>query len=159
MKDYLIFLPLTILYLVIKGTLFPTVPLPDVPLVIVLYVAYSKPSIEGALLAFIIGWLEDALTAGIFGATSFALVVCFLALHLLSKRMHFSTPFMKAGAAGVFSLVKGGLIYAVLSLTDFDVPFLNYTLFQAIITAAFAPAIIVLISRLTGYLHPHSFKR
>ncbi len=159
MKDYLIFLPLTILYLVIKGTLFPTVPLPDVPLVIVLYVAYNKPSVEGALLAFIIGWLEDALTAGVFGSTSAALVVIFLALHLLSKRMQLSTPLTKAAMAGVFSLAKGGIIYAVLSFTDFDVPFLNYTIFQAIITAAFAPAIIVLISRLTRYLNPHSFKR
>jgi rod shape-determining protein MreD len=159
MKDYLIFLPLTILYLVIKGTLFPTVPLPDLPLVIVLYVAYNKPSIEGALLAFIIGWIEDALTAGVFGTTSAALVVVFLALHLISKRMHFTTPVMKAAAAGILSLIKGGVIYAVLSFTDFDVPFLNYIIFQAIITAAFAPAIIVLISRLTGYLNPHSFKR
>ncbi len=159
MKDYLIFLPLTILYLVLKGTIFPTVPLPDVPLIIILYVAYSKPSIEGALLGFVLGYLEDALTAGVLGSTSFALVVVFLAVHLLSKKMEFSTPFIKAAAAAVFTLAKGALIYMVLSFTDFDVPFLNRIVFQAVITGAFAPAIIVLISRLTAYLSPHSFER
>jgi rod shape-determining protein MreD len=159
MKDYLIFLPLTILYLVAKGTILPTVPLPDVPLIIILYVAYSKPSIEGAFLGFVLGYLEDALTAGVLGSTSFALVVVFLAVHLLSKKMEFSTPFIKAVAAAFFTLAKGALIYMVLSFTDFDVPFLNRIVFQAVITGAFAPAIIVLISRLTAYLSPHSFER
>jgi rod shape-determining protein MreD len=159
MKDYLIFLPLTIGYLVLKGTIFPTVPLPDVPLIIILYVAYSKPSIEGAFLAFVIGYLEDALTAGVLGSTSFALVVVFLTVHLLSKKVEFSTPLVKAGAAALCTLMKGALVYMVLSFTDFDVPFLSRTVFQAVITGAFAPAIIALISRLTAYLNPHSFGR
>lgn len=159
MKDFLIFLPVTIVYLVFKSTIFPSVPIPDVPLLIVFYVAYTRPSVEVAVLGFVIGYIEDAFTAGIFGSTSFSLVVIFLVVHLLSRKMHFSTPMVRAGAAAVLTLLKGALIYTVLSFTDFDVPFLSRIVFQAIVTGAFAPAIITLLARLTRLANPHTFER
>jgi len=159
MKDFLLFLPLTIVYLVLKSTIFPSVPIPDVPLLIVFYLAYTRPSVEGALLGFAIGYIEDAFTAGIFGSTSFSLVVIFVLVHLLSRKVHFSTPMMRAGAAAALTLLKGALIYTILSFTDFDVPFIGRFVFQAVITGAFAPAIITLFARLTRMASPHTFER
>ena len=59
MKEFLIFLPLTILYLALKSALFPNVPAPDIPLIIIFYMASRKASIEGVLLAFVLGYVED----------------------------------------------------------------------------------------------------
>jgi rod shape-determining protein MreD len=159
MKDFLLFLPITVVYLVFKSTVFPSVPIPDVPLLIVFYIAYTRPSVEGALLGFVIGYIEDAFTAGIFGSTSFSLVVIFLAVHMLSRKMHFSTPMIRAGAAAALVLAKGALIYLVLSFTDFDVPFLSRIAFQAVITGAFAPPIITLFARLTRMVRPRTLER
>ncbi|MBI5344525.1 MAG: rod shape-determining protein MreD [Deltaproteobacteria bacterium] len=158
MKDFLIFLPLTIVYLAFKGALFPVIPLPDIPLIIVFYAAYTKPSYEGALLGFVLGVVEDSLSAGILGTTSFSLVMVFLAVHLLSMKMHFTTPLIKAVAAGSLTILKGALIYTVLSFTNFASAFPLRVVLQAFVTGALAPAVITLIARLLSLVNRNTFK-
>lgn len=158
MKEFLIFLPLTILFLTIKSALFPNLPMPDLPLIIVFYMAYSKASVEGALMGFVLGYLDDAFNGGIIGSTSFALIFIFLTVHLTSKMMQFTTPGTRAIGAGIAALVKGALTYAVLRFTNVDVYFLGHVILQAIITGVFAPAIITLLMRLTSFTSPRRFK-
>ncbi len=159
MKDFIIFIPITVLYLVLKSTIFISIPIPDLPLIIVLFIAYNRASIEGAVLGFVIGYLEDAFTGGVFGSTSFALMVIFIVVYLLSKRVTFSTPFIRALAAGLLTVLKGLLIYTVLHLTHFDAPLLGSILIAAVVTGAFTPAIILLLTRISGTVDPQTLKR
>jgi hypothetical protein len=55
MRDFLIFLPISLFFLALRSTLFKGFPLPDIPLLIVFYVAYTRPSLEGVVLSFVLG--------------------------------------------------------------------------------------------------------
>jgi rod shape-determining protein MreD len=156
MRDFLIFIPITVLYLVLKSTIFISIPIPDLPLIIVLFIAYNRASVEGVVLSFLLGYLEDAFTGGIFGSTSFALMVVFVSVYLLSQRVTFSTPFIRALAAGLFTLLKGLLIYIVLRIAHFDAPFLGSILIAAVVTGAFTPAIILLLGKFSGTADAHT---
>ena len=92
MKEFLLFLPLTIIYLALKSTLFASFPLPDIPLIMVFYLASRKASVEGALFAFVLGYLDDAFSGSVIGASSFALVLIYLGTHLMSMLVEFTTP-------------------------------------------------------------------
>ncbi|MBI5888391.1 MAG: rod shape-determining protein MreD [Deltaproteobacteria bacterium] len=159
MKEILIFPPIVILYLTLKTTLFISVPLPDVTLLIVFYMGFRRPSAEGAVMSFALGFLEDALTGGIFGITSFSLVSIFLMVHIVSGKVEFSTPLPRAGSAAVLSLVKWLLGYAALRLSGVSIPFTGKAALQIIATGALAPVAITLLLRLSAYLSPRTFER
>jgi rod shape-determining protein MreD len=153
MKELLIFPPLTLIYLALKSTVFQSVPLPDIPLLFVFYIGFRKASVAGVAAAFALGYMEDALTGGIFGLTSLALVSVFLIVHLMSKRVHFSSPAMRAGGAFALAFAKGLIIYLLMSFIGLKAPFLWRTLLKAAITAAFAPAVILLLMRISSRLN------
>lgn len=159
MKDFLIFLPITFIYLIIKSTILPSVPIPDVPLLIVFYIACSRASVEGAILSFVMGYVEDTFTAGVFGSTSFSLVFVFLLVHLLSMKMHFNTQFVRAGAASALTVVKGLLSYLLLSLTAFEAPLGARLVLIAVITGVFAPPLLTAFAWITALLTPRPFER
>lgn len=159
MKDFLVFLPITVLYLVIKSTLFTSFPLPDLPLLMVFYVGHKKPAVEGALLSFALGYIEDAFTGGIYGVTSFSLVLIFLATHLLAKKVQFTTPAITAGCAFAMSLLKGVLIYSLLGFMGLDAPFLWRIIVQALLTGIFASAVISAFHRIGTVTGQRTFER
>jgi rod shape-determining protein MreD len=148
MRDFLIFLPLTLLFLAIRSTLFDGIPLPDLPLLIVFYLAYTRASISGVVLSFVLGFIDDVFNAAVIGSTSFSLVLVFAATYLLGKKFHFSTTTMIITGGGVMALIKVILTYVILGLFNLHVDLLVNTLPQIILTGLFAPAIIAVISRL-----------
>ncbi|MBI5562687.1 MAG: rod shape-determining protein MreD [Deltaproteobacteria bacterium] len=158
MKEIIIFFPIALLYAALKGTLFASIPLPDVPLLMVFYAAYRRPSVEGVLLAFVLGYMEDVLGGGIIGSASFALIAVFLAAHLLAKKVQFSTRGTRAGGAFAAVLIKGALVYTVIRLSNLTAHILTDVLIQAVVTAVFAPAILTLTARLALRLAPAPWK-
>lgn len=67
--------------------LAPGLQLPDVFLVLAVHLALRDPTPRGALLAFTLGYLQDAAGAGFPGANAFGLSAAFLAVHLTSRRL------------------------------------------------------------------------
>ncbi|MDO8427359.1 MAG: rod shape-determining protein MreD [Deltaproteobacteria bacterium] len=158
MKELLLFLPLSIVFLAIKSTLFVSLPLPDLPLIIIFYMGYRRASLEGVLLSFALGYLDDAFNGSIIGSTSFALVTIFLAVFLLSKKVQFSTPALRAGGVGAAAIIKGLLSYSVLRFTNVDVYFFTQVILHAVVTGVFASPIIIGLQKLNSYVSPHTFK-
>lgn len=158
MKESLLFLPVTIVYLAVKSTLFPAFPMPDLPLIIVFYLAYRKASFEGVLLGFVLGYVEDAFSAGIIGSTSFSLIAVFIAVNLLSRKVQFSTPAMRGGGIVAASAIKGVIIYSIIRVSHAEAGILSTVVLQAIVTGAVSPAIILFLARLTAWVSPQSFK-
>lgn len=158
MKESLLFLPITVVYLAIKSTLFPSVPVPDLPLIIVFYMAYRKTSFEGMFLAFALGYIEDAFSAGIIGSTSFSLITVFIAVNLLSRKVQFSTPAMRSGGIAAASVAKGIMTYSIIRATHSEASFLVTVVLQAIVTGATSPAIILFLMKLTAWVSPQAFK-
>ena len=158
MKEFLLFLPLTIIYLALKSTLFAAFPLPDIPLIMVFYLASRKASVEGALFAFVLGYLDDAFSGGVIGASSFALILIFIATHLMSMLVEFTTPTAKAGGAAAAALIKGAAVYYVLRYSNVDTYFLTHVVLQALVTGFFAPPVISALMWLTAVFTPRKFK-
>lgn len=158
MKEFLLFLPITAVYLALKSTLFPDFPFPDLPLIIVFFMAYRRPSLEGALLAFTLGYIDDAFNGGIIGSTSFALLFIFLAIHLFARKLHFSTPALRAGGVAVAMLIKGMLMYLVIRSANASVSLFTFVVLHALVTGICAPPIIMGLSWLAELVSPHKFK-
>lgn len=158
MKEFLLFLPLTIVYLALKSTLFPAFPLPDIPLIMVFYMASRKASIEGALFAFVLGYLDDAFSGGIIGTSSFALIVIFVCVHLSSMLVQFTTPAARAAGAAGAALVKGAATYYVLRFANVDVYFLTHVVLQALVTGFFAAPVMTILQKLVFLVTPRKFK-
>lgn len=158
MRDFLLFIPLVIIYLAFKSTLLSGAPLPELTLLVVFYAAYTRDGAEGAVLAFIIGYIEDAFTGGVIGSSSFALVCVFLVVHVASRRMHFAAgPWVKAGGAAALSVVKGVLVFLVLDHAVLGLRPVGDIMLQAVITGIFAPALLAVLSRLTVLVRPRAF--
>lgn len=158
MRYYLVFIPVVILYMAVKSTLLVNVPLPDVTLLAVFFVAWARPSVQSVVLAFILGYLDDVLSGGVIGTSSFTLVVVFLTMHFLSRKVHFSTPGMRAAGAGGLALIKGLLAYSVLAFAEMNIAALLDILLVAILTGVFAPAVLAVFDRLTSFVTPRTFE-
>jgi len=158
MREFLVFLPLSVLYLAFKSVLAPGAPLPDLPLIIVFYMAFAMGSFEGALMGFILGYIDDVFNGALIGSSSFALVFVFLCVHLLSRKVHFYTALTRASGALGASIIKGALVFTVLRLTGLNARFFSNVILQSISTGVFAPAVIVGLSRLSALVSPRSFK-
>lgn len=156
-KEILAFIPIALVYMALKSTLFTAVPLPDIPLLMVFYLAYRRPSVEGAAFAFVIGYMDDVLCGGIIGSTSFAYMIVFMSVHLAGMRLHFTTAFTRAGGAVIAVLLKGALVYAVVSLAGLHVRIFVDVFMQAILTGICAHKAIALMSRLSARVATSSF--
>jgi len=120
--------------------------------------AYRQASLEAAVLGFVLGYIEDAFSAGIIGSTSFALIVVFISVNLLSKKVQFTTPAMRSGGIAAASVAKGFIIYSIIKASHSDASFLSTVILQAAVTGAASPAIVLLLSRLTAWVNPRGFK-
>lgn len=147
MKESLIFLVISIIYLTFKSTIMPTVPIPDIPLIIVFFMAYNNASIKGVILSFIIGYLDDALNGSIMGTTSFTLVFIYAATYVLSQRMHFANISTKVIGCALAALIKGLLSFIIWRSVNQEVSFFTQVLPTIFITALFAPFIISLFEK------------
>jgi rod shape-determining protein MreD len=158
MRDFLIFLPITLFFLALRSTIFKDLPLPDLPLLIVFYIAYTRPSLEGVVLSFVLGYIDDVFSAAVIGSTSFSFIFVFAFVYLVSKKVHFSTPGIKALGASVIALLKGTITYIILSFVNFNISFLAYVLPAVLLTGLFSPAIIAFMSWLDTLMAPHTSK-
>ncbi len=147
MKESLVFLVISIIYLTFKSTILPNVPAPDIPLIIVFFMAYNNASIRGVILSFIIGYLDDVLHGSIIGTTSFTLVFIYATGHVLSSRMHFSNITSKSIGCGAAALIKGLFSFIIWRSVNHEVSFFVHVMPTVLITALFAPFIISIFER------------
>jgi rod shape-determining protein MreD len=152
MKILSVYVLLVIIYLSIKSTLLANIPSPDLSLVIVFYIASQKASLKGPILGFILGYIEDVFSGGILGMTSLTLVIIFIAVNMLSKRMSFDTTLAKTLGVGLMGVIKGVLYYLILSFINPDISILSPIFLTPLITGLLAPPIILLLSKINNSL-------
>ena len=148
MRNFLIFIPLTIIYWSVKSTLLPGAPLPDLSLIIVFYAASRGASLQGVILSFMLGYIDDTFSGSVLGSTSFSLIIVFVLVHLFSYKVHFNNTPMRAAGAFILVLVKGGATYAILLSADVSINYFTTFVPVAVTTALFAPVVMILIDRL-----------
>jgi len=159
MRDYITLFLVSILYLVIESTIITSVPLPDVLLLIVFYIAAKRPSATGVIVCFALGYLEDVLIGGVLGSTSFSFMAVFVTVYFLSKKVRFHSPPVRVISAFALASMKIFLIYAIMSSINSDIGLSFVTLVQIILTAVFAPFVLNLFERLESLMSAHAFER
>ncbi|MBI5875261.1 MAG: rod shape-determining protein MreD [Deltaproteobacteria bacterium] len=150
MKNFVIYLFLALLFLVIDNTLlhllFPPFLIPDVILIMVFYLGFNNRSASGALTAFSLGYLTDVFSAGVVGTSSFTLVFVFAVTSLLAKLISLDNMLVKIGGTAFMSIVKGTLTYLILRFLNQGIPF--YIIFPAaIFTGIASPFVFNLLKR------------
>lgn len=152
MKTFLVYVVLVVIYLSIKSTLLANIPSPDLSLVIVFYIASQKASLEGPILGFVLGYIEDVFSGGIIGATSLSLVIIFIAVNMLSKRMSLNTALARMVGVGLMGIITGVLHYLILSFMNSNIPILSPVFLTPLITALLASPIILFLSKINTFL-------
>ena len=139
MRNFFIFLPITVIYLSLRTTLLPHLPLPDITLLAVFYAATRRPSISTAFLAFTLGYVEDVFLGSIMGSASFGLVAAFMAAHVLARWVDFSSSLVRALTSLALSLIKGLSVYFILRFSGLEaglLPVFAIAATTAIVTGA-----------------------
>ncbi|MEE9590949.1 MAG: rod shape-determining protein MreD [Thermodesulfobacteriota bacterium] len=152
MKILSVYVLLVIIYLSIKSTLLANIPSPDLSLVIVFYIATQKVSLEGPILGFVLGYIEDVFSGGIIGVTSLSLVIIFIAVNMLSKAMSFNTTLGRMVGVGLMGIIKGVLYYIILSFMNPNIPILLPVFLTPLITGLLASPIIQFLSKINASL-------
>jgi rod shape-determining protein MreD len=147
MKSFLIYLPLAIAYLSFKSTVAPGAPMPDIPLLMVFFLASTKASAGGVFLSFLLGYMDDIFNSGVVGASSFAFIALFMAVHLLARWVDFSSISARAVSGFILTLVKGALVWALLRPYGIEIGLFS-TVPAAVVTAFFAPVVMSVFRRI-----------
>jgi len=157
MKDFLLFLPITALYLAIKSSATPWLPL-DLILIITIHLAITRPTAIGVLLVFVLGYMEDSFMTSHVGTSSIALIVTYLSLHLFSHKLQIRGANSLTLMVLSYSLAKSIIIVYVLSGQS-DLSLIYKSIIPiALLTGLVAPFITNLLARLDEWFDLNNYK-
>jgi rod shape-determining protein MreD len=158
MKDFILFNVISIIYWSFKSTIMPSVPVPDISMLIVFFMAVRGVSVQGLIIAFTLGYIDDTFSGAVLGSSSFALIITYITIYLFCQRISLSTTTGKLMGGFFTVLIKGVFTLLALTLTDIEINYFGTYIPVAITTALFAPAILYLIKYLQGIHMPLSNK-
>ena len=159
MKLFLLFFVVAIFLVLLQTTLFHLIPIgvvPDLILVLCVYLGVNHPSVGASFGAFLLGYSIDIVSSPIMGLNAFAMSLVFLAVYLSSRSIWLHHPVVSAVIVLLAALVKGAalvLIWAIfLSVDNFWIGAARYIIWEALVAALLAPLVFALLQRGQGYL-------
>ncbi|MCK4738626.1 MAG: rod shape-determining protein MreD [Deltaproteobacteria bacterium] len=156
MKEFILFIPLTIIYWSFKSTVLPGFPLPDLSLVLVFYLATKRNTLGGVILAFVLGFIDDSFSSALLGTSSFALILVYLLVQVLMQKMHFTRAPIIAMGAFALTLFKGSVMWVLLYYSGISISYFYVFVPTAVTTALFTPALTSLIEVMQRVKLPRS---
>lgn len=141
--------------LVVQSTLLPLLGfgsmLPDLMLVVCVYLGLHVHSPAGAVGAFTIGYVQDSLSGTLLGLNAFAMCLVFATVYLTSRRLWVDNLPSKVVLVFLASLQKTAVVIVLVGLFfSFDglwQTVARYVLLQAVIAAALSPPIFAILAR------------
>ncbi len=122
---------------------------PDILLAIGVFLGLHRHTVGGVLAAFLLGYVQDALSGGPAGLNAFAMVVVYVLVYLTCRRLWVDNVlskvvlvFLASGVKSVTMLVLSAL-FGVFDGTWSGV--LGHALASAALAAAFAPLVFALL--------------
>jgi rod shape-determining protein MreD len=147
--------------LLLQTTLIHALPLgirpaPDVLLVICVYLGLHRHSVGGALGAFVLGYLQDAVSGSAAGLNAFGMVVVYVLVYLTCRRLWVDNVVSKvvlvflASALKFITVIAVALVFGALDASVGGA--LAGVLLNAALTAALAPPVFAMLgmARLAG---------
>ena len=161
MKLGLLFIAAGFLVVLLQTTVLHLLPLgrfvPDLALVLCVYLGLNHPTVGAVLGSFILGYSVDVFSAGgVLGLNAFAFSLVFLAVYLSSRAIWVHSPLSSAPVVFFASWIKVAALQGIwtlfLAMEGLGAGALKYTLVDAILAAVFAPGIFSLLKRGQSYL-------
>ena len=147
--------------LLLQTTLFHALPFgfhpsPDVLVIVCVFLGLHRHTVGGALGAFALGYLQDAVSGNAAGLNAFGMVVVYVLVYLTCRRLWVDNVVSKVVLVFLASCVKAFAVLAVSAIFGaFDGkwgPTVSSVLLNAGITAVIAPPLFALLAgaRLTA---------
>lgn len=161
MRLSLLFIAAGFLVVLLQTTVLHLLPLgrfvPDLALVLCVYLGLNHPTVGAVLGSFILGYSVDVFSAGgVLGLNAFAFSLVFLAVYVSSRAIWVHSPLSSAPVVFFASWIKVAALQGVwtlfLAMDGLGAGALKYTLVDAILAAVLAPGIFSLLKRGQSYL-------
>ncbi len=160
MRLFLLYFLVGIFFLLLQSTLLHLLPLgpvvPDLVLVLCVYLGLHHPTVGAAVGSFLLGYSVDVMSSRLLGLNAFAMTLVFLAVYFSSRAIWLQNPLVSSFIVLLAALVKGAalvLVWAVfLSLDRFWLGAARYIISEALLAAALAPLLFALLRRGENYV-------
>ena len=161
MKLFSIFLAVGFLAVLFQTTLLHLLPLggvvPDLVLVLCVYLGLNHPTVGSVLGAFILGYSVDVFSSPVTGPHAFALSLVFLVVTVSSHWVWVRSPLLSSAVVFFASWIKGtalillGNLFLARNGLEFA-GFLRHIFFDSLAAALLAPIVFFGLSRVKTYL-------
>jgi len=160
MRLFLLFFLVAIFVLLLQTTLLHLLPIspvvPDLTLVLCVYLGLYHPTVGAALGAFLLGYSIDIVSSRIIGLNAFAMSLVFLTVYLSSRSIWLQNPLVTSLVVLLASLVKGAALVLVsaifVSIEGFWIGAGWYIIKEALLAALLAPVVFALLRRGESYV-------
>lgn len=160
MRLFLLYFSVGVFLILLQGTLLRLLPLgpvvPDLVLVLCVYLGLYHPTMGAALGSFLLGYSIDVVSSRLLGINAFAMSLVFLSVYLSSRSIWIQNPIVTSLVVLVAALVKGAalvLLWAVfLSVEGFWLGAVRYIIMEALVAAVLAPVVFALLRRGQNYV-------
>ena len=161
MRLFLLFFLVAIFVLLLQTTLLHLLPIspvvPDLTLVLCVYLGLYHPTVGAALGAFLLGYSIDIVSSRIIGLNAFAMSLVFLTVYLSSRAIWLQNPLVTSFVVLLASLVKGVALVLVsaifVSIEGFCIGAGWYIIKEALLAALLAPIVFALLRRGESYVN------
>lgn len=138
--------------LLLQTTLLHRLPLvPDLMLILCVYLGLYHPSVGGASGAFFLGYFLDSCSGAPVGVNAFALSLVFATVAALSRYLWPGSPLTIAVMVGLGVVLKTGAFFVLSGLGQLTegarVVVAHYLMWDAVVAIVLTPAIFALLYR------------
>ncbi len=155
MRLFLLFFVVGVLLILLQTTFLHLLPIgpivPDLVLVLCVYLGLHHPTVGAALGSFLLGYSIDVVSSRMIGLNAFALSLVFLAVYLSSRSIWLHHPMVSSLVVFLAALVKGVAMVlawvAFLNVESFWMGAARYIITEALVAAVLAPLVFSLLRR------------
>lgn len=155
MRAVAILVVATAVAVILQTTILQALPyvsvVPDILLVLCVYLGLYQHNVGGAFGAFILGYLEDGVSGSAAGLNAFAMSLIFLLIYLTSRRLWVENVISQVVVVFLAFMVKAAAVTILLAIfASFDSGWglvVGSLFLQGLVTAAAAPIVFALLKR------------
>jgi rod shape-determining protein MreD len=160
MRLFLLFFLVSVFLILLQSTFFHLLPIgpivPDLILVLCVYLGLHHPTVGAAVGSFLLGYSIDVVSSRMLGVNAFAMSLVFLAVYFSSRSIWLHHPVVSSLVVLLAALVKGAALVLVwvlfLSVEGFWLGAVRYIVMEALVAAALAPFVFAFLRRGETYL-------
>jgi rod shape-determining protein MreD len=160
MRLFLMYFVIGIFLILLQSTFLRLLPfgpvVPDLVLVLCVYLGLHHPTTGAALGCFVLGYAVDVVSSRMLGLNAFAMTLVFLSVYFSSRTIWLHHPVVSSLIVLFAALVKGlalVLVWMIFLNTDgFWMGAARYIIAEALLAAVLAPFLFSLFRRGENYL-------